>query len=117
MAELFRSLRAAGKQIFIATNSHLDYGNAILEATLGPEWSELIDFLGYFTCKPHFFTHGTPFFEADPLVPDNRGPAADETELKAHTRYLFGNYQDMEKFFEARLGKERGSLQILWFGD
>lgn len=67
--ELRKSLEkliANGKKLFLATNSHQEFGNLIMSTTLGEDWKSLFA-LNIVNCrKPLFFqSKDCPFFVID----------------------------------------------------
>lgn len=50
-----KKLRDAGKKLFLGTNSHTEYCNVIMTATLGDDWRSFFDVLCCYCRKPLFF--------------------------------------------------------------
>ena len=48
-------LRAKGKKIFLATNSHMDYADMILTNSIGSDWWEMFDLISVASLKPSFW--------------------------------------------------------------
>lgn len=48
--------KAAGKRLFVVTNSEPDFAPAVLETTVGPAWRELFERVVMDARKPDFFT-------------------------------------------------------------
>jgi hypothetical protein len=58
-------LVSKGKKLFLATNSHQEFGELIMQTTLGDDWQSLFE-LSLANClKPGFFTKQNPFWEVD----------------------------------------------------
>jgi HAD superfamily 5'-nucleotidase-like hydrolase len=63
-------LRAAGKRLFLLTNSDFAFTNQIMSFLLGPEdsdsgWKSDFDYIVVSAGKPNFFFEGRPFIEVD----------------------------------------------------
>jgi FMN phosphatase YigB (HAD superfamily) len=43
LREILVTLRSKGKQVFLATNSHVEYTELIMTATLGSDWRDFFD--------------------------------------------------------------------------
>ena len=43
LREALEKLRKKGKRLFLATNEHIEYAEAILNISLGGNWQELFD--------------------------------------------------------------------------
>jgi 5'-nucleotidase len=65
-------LRSAGKKLFVLTNSHADYTEAVMRHVLDgvvpeyPSWRNYFDAVITASGKPGFFAAGAPFTELDP---------------------------------------------------
>jgi len=106
-------LRSAGKKLFLATNSHWDYTDAVMKHLLDgalaeyPHWTRYFDHILVGTQKPHFFSEGHPFLELD-----GEGNVLGETRVPERGRvYQGGNLTD----FEAATGI--GGDRVLYVGD
>lgn len=53
--EIFQTLKSKGKRLFLATNSHAEYTNMIMKATVGENWEQYFDITCYHCRKPYFF--------------------------------------------------------------
>jgi 5'-nucleotidase len=91
-------LRSAGKKLFLATNSHWDYTDAVmthlLEGVLPeyPQWERYFDYVVVGASKPLFFSESHPFLELDA-----GGAAIGETRsIERGKRYQGGNLTDFE---------------------
>lgn len=76
-------LRAAGKRLFVVTNSEWSYTRVVLGHLLDqklsgyPTWDRYFDFVVVHAQKPNFFTQELPFFEIDPQTSElSSSPAA-----------------------------------------
>ncbi len=113
--EILLRLRAKGKKLFLATNSHYDYCDLTMSSAFGPDWRTLFDLCITGAAKPTFFqTTANRFLKADTKKPLFRGEEA-KVPLKPGDEYVMGNYKDIETTFESMLG--RGSLKYLYVGD
>ena len=74
LKETLLALKERGVRLFLGTNSHFEYMNVIMRATLGLGWEQLFD-LHLGNCrKPVFFRFTeTPFFCVDEVAKDMRG--------------------------------------------
>jgi len=55
LREPLRKLREQGAKLFVGTNSHGEFGNLIMTATLGPDWRDFFDFVSVCCGKPRYF--------------------------------------------------------------
>ncbi len=107
-------LRSAGKRLFLLTNSHLDYTEAVMRHVLDgvlpeyPSWRNYFDAVITAAGKPGFFAGSAPFTELDPsgaVVPG-------EVRLFERGRtYSGGNRTDLERLLSA------GGDRVLYVGD
>jgi len=76
-------LRDNGKRLFLATNSHTEYSNLIMTATLGDDWKTFFDIICCYCRKPLFFwdIKTDPFYEVDNTKANLKGRAILEPEL------------------------------------
>jgi len=76
------NLRKRGKGIFVCSNSHFEPVDVVMEATIGPDWRELVDIAIGHSEKPSFFkaNNETPFHLVDYSKPNIDGGIV--TELK-----------------------------------
>ncbi|MEY2667495.1 MAG: hypothetical protein RJA59_133 [Pseudomonadota bacterium] len=107
-------LRSAGKRLFLLTNSHLDYTEAVMRHVLDgvlpeyPSWRNYFDAVITASRKPGFFSSGEPFVEID----GSGAPLSGEVRAfeRGHT-YAGGNRGDLEKLLGA------GGDRVLYVGD
>ena len=107
-------LRSAGKRLFLLTNSHLDYTEAVMRHVLDgvlpeyPSWRNYFDAVITASKKPGFFSSGLPFVEID----GSGTPLPGEVRAfeRGHT-YAGGNRGDLEKLLGA------GGDRVLYVGD
>ena len=61
-------LKDGGKKLFMGTNSHTEYMNVIMTATLGDDWKTFFDVVCCYCRKPLYFwdQKPSPFFTYDP---------------------------------------------------
>ncbi|MGA8892049.1 MAG: HAD-IG family 5'-nucleotidase, partial [Anaeromyxobacteraceae bacterium] len=107
-------LRSAGKRLFLLTNSHLDYTEALMRHVLDgilpeyPSWRNYFDVVVTASRKPGFFSGDTPFVEldgaGDPL------PGGVKAFERGHT-YAGGNRTELERLLGA------GGDRVLYVGD
>jgi len=113
LKEMLRSLKAKGKVLFIASNSHYEYVTHMMEFAYGKDWLELFDFVIPNSRKPHFFTRDFPFYEIDESTPNRLGDTV--VELKTHGIYSGGNAKTLEENALRLNGEKTG--RMLFFGD
>ena len=72
---MLTSLRKQGKKLFLGTNSHTEYANVIMTATLGADWRGFFDVICCNCRKPLFFwdQKPSPFCAFDPTKPNLKG--------------------------------------------
>jgi len=107
-------LRSGGKKLFLLTNSHWDYTDAVMRHLLDrmlpeyPSWRNYFDVVITASAKPGFFSGEFPFAELDaagnPLAGDVRAFERGKT-------YAGGNRGDFERIMG------RGGDRILYVGD
>jgi len=102
-----KKISAAGKKLFLLTNSEADYTAAVMNYLVGGEegsWEDLFDLVICFSCKPGFFLPGKPGVAVEPgtlpLLPNNKGRA-----------FIGGDCFFLEKMLGV------GGDEILYFGD
>ena len=107
-------LRSAGKRLFLLTNSHLDYTEAVMRHVLDgvlpeyPSWRNYFDAVITAAGKPSFFAGSAPFTELDP----SGAVVAGEVRLFERGRtYAGGNRADLERLLSA------GGDRVLYVGD
>jgi len=115
---VLKKLKDQGKFLFIATNSHYEYTELIMEATLGPKWRESFDFVFSSCRKPLFFTAKNPMYICDTSNPHFKGRKL-ETFLDlvpdSSITYLEGNHTFLEGFLSHHFNKK--VPEIAFFGD
>ena len=107
-------LRSTGKSLFLLTNSHLDYTEAVMRHVLDgvlpeyPSWRNYFDAVITASGKPGFFSSGAPFVELDAAG----APLPGEVHAfeRGHT-YSGGSRGELEKLLGA------GGDRILYVGD
>lgn len=68
-AALIRWRRQLRRRSLLVTNSHVEFAQLILAASLGPRWRDCFDLVVFNGSKPAFFVkHGTPFYSIDPVT-------------------------------------------------
>ena len=114
LAPTLQRLRAAGKRLFLMTNSYGSYTDAVMSYLLNGELDEYGGWRSYFDIvvvgsrKPLFFTGDEPFFRLDEqwaVIPD------EVTLLEPGAVYQGGNIRD----FESLCGT--AGDRILYVGD
>ena len=108
MRESLLKLRANGKKLFLATNSHTEYSNLIMTATLGEDWRSFFEIVCSYCRKPLFFwdVKTDPFYELDESRANYKGRAIlDPADLVEGGIYTQGNSRTLTGFFERILKK------------
>lgn len=62
---MLERLKAKGVKVFLATNSHHEFSNLIMKASIGPDWKDYFDLICENCQKPGFFQEGKPFMKVD----------------------------------------------------
>jgi len=107
-------LRSTGKRLFLLTNSHLDYTEAVMHHVLAgvvpeyPSWRNYFDAVITAAGKPGFFSSTAPFVEID--AAGNALPGEVRAFERGHT-YTGGNRGDLERLLGA------GGDRVLYVGD
>jgi hypothetical protein len=58
-------MRSHSKTLFLVTDSHIEYINLVMTATLGEDWKNFFDFCLVDAQKPLFFRSRGPFYLVD----------------------------------------------------
>ena len=107
-------LRSSGKRLFLLTNSHLDYTEAVMRHVLDgvlpeyPSWRNYFDAVITASGKPGFFSSDAPFVELDEAGVQMGGEI--HAFERGHT-YSGGNRGDLERLLGA------GGDRVLYVGD
>jgi len=114
MLQTLKHLKEKGKILFLASNSHYEYVNILMEHAFGAEWDKLFDFIIVKACKPAFFKNtDKPFYEIDHNNCSKIGPAV--RELKRNEMYSDGSASLLEENIQRISAGHYG--RILYFGD
>jgi hypothetical protein len=62
---ILAALRSRGKQTFLSTNSHDEWTDAIMSASLGSQWQNFFDLVLLNSRKPLFWRASAPFYQLD----------------------------------------------------
>jgi HAD superfamily 5'-nucleotidase-like hydrolase len=115
LSHAFHRFRSSGKRLFLLTNSHWDYTDAVMRFLLDgalagyPSWRNYFDHIIVGAQKPLFFTKRNPFRRVDEAT---ALPTTEEVPVLERGRiYQGGNLKDLERL--AKYGGER----ILYVGD
>eukprot|EP00768_Dysnectes_brevis_P007770 gnl/Dysnectes_brevis/66_a83_4470.p1 GENE.gnl/Dysnectes_brevis/66_a83_4470~~gnl/Dysnectes_brevis/66_a83_4470.p1 ORF type:complete len:548 (+),score=229.47 gnl/Dysnectes_brevis/66_a83_4470:1512-3155(+) len=107
---LLSGLRAAGKRVFLLTNSGFLYTDRVLGHLLGKEWRAAFDWVLTAARKPLFFTDKKPFRIVDPTTGTPLVGSIGE-RLRSDLIYAGGNITDLHRLVDIR-GKH-----VLYAGD
>ncbi|XP_070568948.1 5'-nucleotidase domain-containing protein 1-like isoform X2 [Ptychodera flava] len=115
MKDWLKSLKAAGKVVFLCTTSHVDYARHLLQYIIGPDWQSYFDVCCTYARKPGFFT-GTPetrpFYE---LVDDVEQAESIVTTLEPDNIYSQGNALALLELLKKLTGKD--DPKVVYVGD
>jgi HAD superfamily 5'-nucleotidase-like hydrolase len=116
-------LKKAGKKIFLGTNSHTEYSNVIMTATLGDDWRQFFDVVCCYCRKPLFFwdQKPSPFYTYDPSSKMLRGQQlfhGEEMSDRPGEIYTEGNSKTLTNYFKRLLKLSHDQeLRVAFFGD
>jgi hypothetical protein len=108
MKALLTNLLKSGKFLFILTNSHYEYLNLTMTATLGKQWEEFFDLIICNAQKPLFTKSRRPFYELDKKSPDLKGTEIFDCEMLEHSQskvFLEGNAILLTYFLQNHIKK------------
>ncbi len=101
--------RAAGRKVFLITNSDWSYSNRMMTHSFGPHWRDLFDLVIVSAAKPAFFEAMNPFYR---VVDTEQGLLRPHHgELRYGEVYFGGNAAEVESSFGLSGG------DILYVGD
>jgi hypothetical protein len=94
-------LRSRGLKFFVASNSHKEYMDLIMETTFGKGWETLFDLKCAACAKPRFFTDPTHYFHTiDFDIPNFKfEEIRDPLKLTSEHDYLEGNAFMVHEYF------------------
>jgi hypothetical protein len=100
---ILSELKSKGKKLFLATNSHAEYCEFILKATLGERWNEIFDIVCSYCRKPIFFWDQKvlpPFYKLDKSKANFKGkPILNPDDIQNGKIYLEGNSKLLKQYF------------------
>ena len=112
-------LRNKGKYLFVASNSHKEYVDLVMTASLGLHWEELFNIVICYCRKPTFFKKHQPFYEVikDGMYKGTEIKHPDELyySRKYNFRYTEGNANLLTEYLKRDLKKN--DLRVCYFGD
>jgi len=115
MLETLRTLKDKGIILFVVSNSHVEYIEAIMDHAFGKEWKELFCIVCAKAGKQGFFLDPTRnFLKYDPSTSTRAGASIDQLEYEKHHIVLEGNAQTLEVLIKYA-GQREG--RILFYGD
>ncbi|CAM9196738.1 unnamed protein product [Ectocarpus sp. 6 AP-2014] len=109
LEHMLRTLKDAGKKLFISSNSPWRFVNAGMEHMLGPTWNDLFDFIGVGASKPLFYTGSRPFRLVSKR--DGRIKWSEVTHLKKGGVFTHGSIAELRRL------KGWEGPSVLYFGD
>ncbi len=107
-------LRSEKKKLFLMTNSHYPYTNAVMDYLLGgsegayPDWKRYFDVIVTAASKPAFFRSETPFYILDA---DGKVIGEEHEGFQRSVAYQHGNLAQFERFIGL------SGQEILYVGD
>eukprot|EP00904_Undaria_pinnatifida_P001496 jgi/Undpi1/11347/HiC_scaffold_30.g13644.m1 len=109
LGHMLKTLKDAGKKLFISSNSPWRFVNAGMEHMLGPNWIDLFEFVGVSASKPLFYTGTRPFR----LVSRKTGRIkwSEVTQLKKGGVFTHGSIAELKRL------KGWVGPSVLYFGD
>ncbi|CAM9285200.1 unnamed protein product [Scytosiphon promiscuus] len=110
LEHMLKTLKGAGKKLFISSNSPWKFVNAGMEHMLGPNWTELFEFIGVSASKPLFYTGQRPFRLVSKR--DGRIKWSEVTHLSTGGVFTHGSIAELRRL---KAGWEGPS--VLYFGD
>jgi len=114
MVGALKELKAKGKVVFLVTDSHYEFTEALMSHGYGENWREYFDFIIVHGSKRKFFIPNDKQFRKINISETNKlGPAV--TGLKKYNMYTEGNYTRLEKNIDHLAKDPRG--RILYVGD
>ncbi len=96
-------LRSGGKKLFVLTNSHWDYTDAVMRYLLDgvvpeyPSWRNYFDVVVTAASKPGFFSDNKPFLEIDSTLTTENKVLGEATALERGKVYQGGNLATFQK--------------------
>lgn len=101
LRETIERLRSRGLKFFVASNSHKEYMDLIMETTFGKGWETLFDLKCAACAKPRFFTDPTHYFHTiDFDIPNFKfEEIRDPLKLTSEHDYLEGNAFMVHEYF------------------
>ena len=118
LRQMVQKLKDMGKKLFVATNSHVEYMELIMTASIGEDWKDFFDFKSAFCGKPAYFKlldTKRCFYREDSDSPTLLGKECHADDLDSDHIYLKGNWVDLELYFKRITGKDK--INFLYFGD
>ena len=114
---ILERLRSLGVKLFVASNSHKEYMDLIMETTFGKGWELLFDLKCAACAKPKFFQDRTRYFHTiDFDMPNFKfEEIRDPKLLTDKCDYLEGNAFQVHEYFQHLLGKKQ--IKVAYFGD
>lgn len=106
---MLKTLRDAGKKLFISSNSPWRFVSAGMEHMLGKDWKDMFEFVGVSASKPLFYTGNRPFR----LVSKSTGRIkwSEVTFLKKGGVFTHGSIEELRRL------KGWNGPSVLYFGD
>ena len=114
------SSRAAGRRVFLATNSAQRYAELLLHTSLGEDWRACFDLVMYSCGKPSFFTRPQRFHEADeatgaegpPVTVVALAPRAAGAPPPPAVCFVFGSAAGVQALADAEQGLVPGAEEL-----
>lgn len=80
LRQCLERLSKSGKQIFLATNSHIEYTDLIMTATIGQDWQDFFHLILINCKKPVFQATDSVFFSIDGTAKNRKGKVLSSLE-------------------------------------
>lgn len=103
-----KSLKEAGKKMFLITGANYDFALYITNYCLGPKWNELFDFVVYQAKKPSFWHSNRPYKTVKNIIISNE-------EVQLNEEYFEGNYKVLYSLLQKEM--QISSPKVVYVGD
>ncbi|XP_078356081.1 5'-nucleotidase domain-containing protein 1-like, partial [Oculina patagonica] len=108
-----KSLKGGKQQVFLLTNSFIDYTNLLMNYAVGKDWPELFNIIVCMAGKPGFFKSEEPPTQFHEI--DGEKEICTVQELKENKIYSRGNHKEFTAFLQKQTNQD--NPKVLYFGD
>eukprot|EP01006_Ploeotia_vitrea_P043245 TRINITY_DN66705_c3_g1_i1.p2 TRINITY_DN66705_c3_g1~~TRINITY_DN66705_c3_g1_i1.p2 ORF type:complete len:535 (+),score=252.86 TRINITY_DN66705_c3_g1_i1:25-1605(+) len=119
VVEWLKSLRAAGKRLFVVTNSRYDYTNLLGTYAFGENWRELFDFVSVHAHKGEFFTEQAKYKSTEDENYTEVRELRDDEDIELNGVFAHGNYKQLHRLISRDVAARCGGRapRVVYFGD